>query len=169
MLACVHAKLLQLCLPLCEPMDCSSPGFSVHRMLQAGILEWVAIPFSRDLTDPRTEPASLVSPALAGEFFTSSHWEAHVLTLQFSSVTQLCPTLCDPMDCSTPGLPVHHQLQGLPQTHVPTISSSVVPFASGLQIFPALGYFPMSQFFTSGGQSIGVSASASVLPLNIKD
>ena len=48
-----------------------------------------------------------------------------------------------------------------------TISSSVVPFSSGLQIFPALGSFPMSHFFTSGGQSIGVSASASVLPLNI--
>ena len=47
MLACIHATLLKLCLTLCEPMDCSSPGFSVHRILQAGILEWVAIPFSR--------------------------------------------------------------------------------------------------------------------------
>ena len=48
----------------------------------------------------------------------------------------------------------------------PTISSSVVPFSSCLQSFPASGYFQMSQFFTSGGQSIGVSASASVLPMN---
>ena len=38
--------------------------------------------------------------------------------VQFSSVTQLCPTLCDPMNCSTPGLPVHHQLLGITQTHV---------------------------------------------------
>ena len=51
----------------------------------------------------------------------------------------------------------------------PTISSSVVPFSSCLQFSPASGYFPISQFFTSGGQSIGVSASASVFPMNIQD
>ena len=51
----------------------------------------------------------------------------------------------------------------------PTISSSVVPFFSCLQSFPALGSFPMSRFFPSGGQSIGASASASVLPMNIQD
>ena len=51
----------------------------------------------------------------------------------------------------------------------PTISSSVVPFSSCLQSFSASGFFPISQFFTSGGQSIGVSASASVLPMNIQD
>ena len=51
----------------------------------------------------------------------------------------------------------------------PTISSSVIPFSSSLQSFPALGSFLMSQLFTSGGQSIGTSASASVLPMNIQD
>ena len=51
----------------------------------------------------------------------------------------------------------------------PTISSSVIPFSSGFQSFPASGSFPMSQFFTSGGQSIEVSVSASVLPMNIQD
>ena len=51
----------------------------------------------------------------------------------------------------------------------PTISSSVVPFSSHIQSFPALGSFPMSQFFASGGQSIGASASASVLPMNTQD
>ena len=51
----------------------------------------------------------------------------------------------------------------------PTISSSVVPFSSRLQLFPASGSFLMSQFFASGGQSTGVSASASVLPMNIQD
>ena len=84
--------------------------------------------------------------------------------VQFSSVAQLCPTLCDPMDCSVPGLPVHHQLPEFTQT--PTISSSVFPFSSLLQSFPASGSFPVSQFFTSDGQSIGVSASSSVLPMN---
>ena len=79
------------------------------------------------------------------------------------------------MDCSTPGLPVHHQLPELTQTHVhrwwchPIISSSVTPFSSCSPSFPASGSFQMSQFFSSGGQSIGVSASASVLPMNIQD
>ena len=75
-----------------------------------------------------------------------------------------------------PGFPVHHQLAELAQTHVPssrrchpTISSSVVPFSSCLQSFPASGCFLMSWFFASGGQSIGASASASVLPMNIQD
>ena len=93
--------------------------------------------------------------------------------VQFSSVTQSCPTLCNPMDCSTPGIPIHHQLPELMQTHVhwvhPTISSSVIPFSSHLQFFPESGSFQMSQFFISGGQSIGVSASPSVLPMNIQD
>ena len=87
---------------------------------------------------------------------------------QFSSVTQLCPTLCNPMDCSTPRLPVYPNLCPSSQWCHPTISS-VVPFSSHLQSFPASGSFQMSQFFTSGGQSIGVSASASVLPMNIQD
>ena len=51
----------------------------------------------------------------------------------------------------------------------PTISSSVFPFSSHLQYFPALGFFPVSQFFASGAQSFGVSASTSVLPVNIQD
>ena len=92
---------------------------------------------------------------------------------QLSSITQSCPTLCDPMDCSTPDLPVHHQLPELTQTHVHWVSDaiqpSVVPFSSHPQSFPALGSFPMSQFFTSCGQSTGLSVSASVLPMNIKD
>ena len=97
-------------------------------------------------------------------------------TKLFSSVAQLCPTLCDSVDCSTPGLLVHHQLQEFTQTHVyrvsdaiQPVSSSVVPFSSCLQSFPASGSFQMSQLFASGGQSIGVSASTSVLPINIQD
>ena len=93
---------------------------------------------------------------------------------QFSSVNQSCLTICDLMDCSIPGFPVHHQLLEPTKIHVhwwchPTISSSVVPFSSCLQSFPAWGSFPMSGFFTSGGQSMGASASASVLPVNIQD
>ena len=95
--------------------------------------------------------------------------------VQFSSVAQLCPTICNPMNRSTPGLPVHHQLPKFTQTHPssrwchPAISSSVIPFSSCLQPLPASEYFPMSQLFTWGDQSIGVSASASVLLMNTQD
>ena len=98
-----------------------------------------------------------------------------VLSVQFSSVAQSCPTLCSPMDCSTPGFPVRHQLPELTQTHVHPVgdaSNNLIlcrPFSSHLQSFPASGSFPRSQFFTLGGQSIGVSSSASVLPVNIQD
>ena len=137
------------------------------------------------------------------------------ILVQFSSVTHLCPTLCDPMNCSMPGLPVHHQLpkstqtiiwlslqfsrsvmsnslqlHGLQHTRLPcpsptpracsnscplsqwchpTISSSAVPFSSRLQSLPASGSSSMSWFLASGGQSIGISTSASVLPMNVQD
>ena len=95
---------------------------------------------------------------------------------QFSSVAQSCPTLCDPMNRSMPGLPVHHQLPESTQTHVHRVGDAIQsshplssPFSSCLQSFPASGSFPVSQFLTSGCQSIGVSALASVLPMNIQD
>ena len=93
----------------------------------------------------------------------------------FSSVAQLCPTLYDPMDCSTPGLPVSPIPRVYPnpcplsQWCHSTISSSAVPFSSCPQSFPASGSFQMSQLWVSGGQRIAVSASASVLPMNTQD
>ena len=91
------------------------------------------------------------------------------------SVTQLCLTLCNPMDCSTPGFPVLHHLPELAQIYVhwvddinPIISFSVIAFSSCLQSFPASGSFPMSQFFASGGQSIEASATALILAMNIQ-
>ena len=93
---------------------------------------------------------------------------------QFSSVTQSCPSLYNPMNHSTPGLPVHHQLQEFTQTPSsrwchPAISSSVIHFSSCPQSLSASGSFPMSQLFAWGGQNIGVSALASVLPMNTQD
>ena len=74
----IRAKLLQLYPTLCNPMDCSPSASSVHGILQARILEWVAISSSGDLPDPGIEPASLTSPNLAGGFFTTSTtWEAY--------------------------------------------------------------------------------------------
>ena len=108
----------------------------------------------------------------------TSHWQSQLV--QFSSVTQSCLTLCYPMDCTMPGFPVHHQLLQPTQTHVHPVGDAIQPSHplsspfSHLQSFPASGSFPMSPFdsglcIESGGQSIGVSASASVLPMNIQD
>ena len=90
------------------------------------------------------------------------------------SVTQSCPTL-QPPDCSTPGFPVLHHLPELAQTQVHWVSDTIqsshplcVPFSSCLQSFPESESFPMSQFFVSGGPSIGASASGSVLPMKIQ-
>ena len=93
---------------------------------------------------------------------------------QFSSITQSCLTLQSHrlqharLPCPSPTPGACSNSCELNQWWHPTISSSVIPFSSCLQSFPASGAFPMSQFFTSGGQSIGVSASASVPPMNIQ-
>ena len=179
-------------------MDYSLPGSCVHGVSQARILKWVAISSSRDLPDPgiksmspalaggffTTEPPgkpTVTYFALKYLLFGKIHHRFHLYFIkveifllskyhQFNSVVQSCPTLCNPMACSTPGFPVHPQLSAcsnscpLSRWWHPTISS-VIPF--GLQSFPTLGSFPMIQFFVSGGQSIGASALASVLPMNI--
>ena len=103
----------------------------------------------------------------------------HISTsVQFSSVTQSCPTLCNPMDCSIPGLPVYHQLPEFTQIHGHWVGDAIqpsnpllVPSPPSLNLSQHQGFFffQMSQFFTSAGQRIGVSASASVLPMNIQD
>ena len=82
-----------------------------------------------------------------------------------------CPTLCNPVDCSMPSFPVLHQFPEHAQTHVHRVSDAIKPShplsspspPAFLQSFPASGSFLMSQLFALGGQSIGVSASASVL------
>ena len=94
-------------------------------------------------------------------------------SFQFSSVAHSCLTLCDSMDCSMPSLPGDHQLASsnlcpLCQWCHPTISSSVIPLSSCLQSFPASGSFPTDWLLTSGGQSIGASASSTVLPMNVQ-
>ena len=97
------------------------------------------------------------------------------LSVQFTSVTQSCPTICDPWTAAhqaTLSITNSWSLLKLMSTKsvMPlTISFSVVPFSSCLQSFPASGSFPISQFFTSGGQSIGASASTPILPMYIQD
>ena len=88
------------------------------------------------------------------------------------SVTKLCLILCNPMDCSMPGFPVLHCLPEYAQIHVHWVGDAIQPsaalFSFCLQSFTASGPFPVSWFFASGDQSTGASASASVLPMNIR-
>ena len=88
---------------------------------------------------------------------------------QFSSVTQLCLTLCDPMNCSTPGLPIHHQLPELTQTHVHWVGDALQPshpLSSPSPPAPSPSQHQSLFQWVSSSQSTGVSALASFLPKN---
>ena len=110
-------------------------------ILQTRKLEWVAMPSSRGSS--QTRDWTLVSCIAGGFcFYHLSHQG-----IQFSSVTQACLTLCDPVDCSTPGFPVHHQLQEFAQIHVHWVSDAIQ--SSHLLLFPsppALSY-PATESF----------------------
>ena len=131
----------------------------------------LVVPGMVDLPGPGNE---FVSPALAGGFFTTEPpGKPHLL--QFSSVQSLSfvrlfatpwTAACQASLSITNSRYSNSNL--LSWWCHPTISFSVIPFSS-LQYFPASGSFPVSQLFASGGQSIGASASASVLPMNIQD
>ena len=127
--ACVHAKSLQLCPALCNPMEYSPPRSSVHGILQARILEWVAIPCLRGSFRPRDQTQVSCVSCIASRLFTSESLEKPicVYTYQFSLVAQSFPTLCDPRNCSTSGLPVHHQLPEFTQTHVHRVGDAIQP------------------------------------------
>ena len=95
----------QSCLILCDPVDCSLPGFSVHGILQARILEWVTFSFSRGSSQPRDR--TQVSCIVSG-FFTTELPEKPIdgMKMKVKSLSHV-RTLCDPMDCSLPGSSVH--------------------------------------------------------------
>ena len=102
-------------------------------------------------------------------------WLVYTFSFLFSSVVQSCLTLWDPMNLSMPGLPVHHQLPEFTQTHVlesAMLSNHFILFHPLLllpPIPPRIRVILMGQLFAWGGQSNGVSASASVLPMNTQD
>ena len=146
----------------------ATPWTVVHGILQARILVWVAVPFSRG--------SSQTQGPNPGLLHCSHQGSPTSLVQSVSSVAQSCPTLSAPrwlqhtrLLCPPPTPGAYSNSCPLGQWCHPTISSSVVFFSSHLQSFPASGSFPMNQFSASGGQSIGVSASASVLPMNIQD
>ena len=189
---CSLSSVAQPRLTLCESMECSTPGFPVHHQLPELAqthVHWVSddiqpshpvIPFSSRLQSfsaSRSFPVSQFSASGGPSIAASASASVLPMNIQdwfpLGLLTGLL--ICKSMNCSTPGFPVHHQLPELTQTHVHWVNDAiqpshpVIPFSSCFQSFPAAGSFQMSQLFTSGGQTIGVSASASVLPMNIQD
>ena len=162
-------KLLQSCLTLCDPVVCSLPSPSVHGIAESDMTErlnWTEL--------MQWVGSGITVPWLASEVQSTVSTFLFLLFLLFS-----CPVVSDSLQphglqhtrppCPSPTPRVYSNSCPLSRWCHPTISSSVVPFSSCLQSFPASGSFPVSQFFTSSGQRTGVSASASVLPVNIHD
>ena len=121
---------------------CSPLGSSVHGIVMARKPVWVAIPSLRGSSQPRdqTQVSCTVGDSLPAEPPCNSK-EYH--SVQFSSFPQLCPTLCNHMDCSTPGLPVHHQLLEFIQTYVHRVGAAIQP--SHPLSSPSPPHFSLSQ------------------------
>ena len=137
--------------------------YSLQSLLNYFKCSWRVVEYFCDLS------ANLQIWSIINFFFN----EKHIFNICCCfSVAKLCPTLCDLMNCGMPGFSLHNYLHEFAQIHVhwchPTISSSVTPFSSFPQFFPASGSSLVSQLFALSGQSIGASASASVLPMNIQ-
>ena len=173
------SEVAQSCPTLCDPMDCSLPGSSVHGIFQAIVLEWIATSFPRGSSQPRdwTQVSHIVDRHLTVWATRENSWilfYVSLLSFQFScSVMSNSLWPHEPQHsrppCPSPTPGVHPNPCPLSQRCHPTISSSVVPFSSCPQSFPASGSFQISQLFLSGGQSTGVSASTSVLPMNTQN
>ena len=146
----------KLCLTLCDPMDYSPPGPSV----QARILEWVAISFSTGSSGPRYRTRIYVTSIVSR--FSSVQFSRSIMS---NSLRPHGPQHTRP-PCPSPTPGVYPNSCPLSQWCHSAISSSVIPFSSCLQSFPTSESFQKS---TSGGQSIGVLSSPSVLPMNIQD
>ena len=155
-------------------MNSNPPGSFVHGISQARILEWVSFSYSRGSSQLRDQ--TLVS-CIAGRFFTIWATREALLRVLVSLFSHSVVSNSlrhyelqharPPCPSPTPG--VYSNSCPLSQWCHPAISSSVVPFSSCPQSLPASGSFPMSWLFAWGGQSIGVSASASVFLINTQD
>ena len=164
--------MAQSCLTLCDPIDCSLPGSSIHGIFQAILLEWIAFSFSSGSSQPRdwTQVSRIVDRCFMA-------WATReVLLITIYSVQFSCLVVTDSLwphesqharpPCPSPSPGVHSDSCPSSQWCHPAISSSVGLFSSCSQSLPASESFPMSQLFTWGGQSTGVSALASFLPKN---
>ena len=164
----------QLCLTLCHPRDCSPLGSSVHEIFQMRILEWIAVSFFSGSSRPRD------GTRVSCVFCVGRHVLYHratgktisflvvvVKSLSHVRLFAIHGLQCSRLPCPSLFTRVCSNSCPLSQSCHPTISFSVAPFSSCPQSFPASGSFPMNQFFASGGQSTGVSASASVFPMTM--
>ena len=189
----------QSCPTLYNPKDYSLPDALSMEFSRQEYWSGLPFPIPGNLPDPGIKPTS---PALAGRFFTTAASAKHKMFIvslfiiakkletsllmmfiktewicklwhQFSSVAQSCLTLCNPMSCSTPGLPVQLQLPPKLMSIESVMPSNYFILCSPLlllpSIFPSIRVFSMSQLFASGSQSIGVSVSTSDLPMNTQD
>ena len=176
----------QLCLTLCDPMDCSLPGSSVYGISQARILEWVSFSFSRGSFRPRDQ--TQVSCSAGGFFIIRATRKAKPVIKgqivydlthmkSFSSVQFSCSVMSDSVTPWTAArqtslfFTIYRNLLKL--MFIKSVKPSnylVLCFFLLLLLlsFPESGSFPMSWLFSSDGQSIRVSTSASVLPMNIQ-
>ena len=173
-----------MCLALCNPMDCSLPGSSVHGIFQARVLEWVAFSFSRGSSWPRdrTQVSHIASKCFTIWATREAHrcldtkiWKLITFVFQWLFLFS-CPVVSDslqPCGLEHARLPCPSLSPKVCSNSCPLsrwcylpIQSSATFFSFGLQSFPASGSFPVSQFFASGGQSFGPSAS--VLAVNIQ-
>ena len=160
-----ESEATQLCPTPSDPMDCSPPGSSLHGIFQARVLEWVTIAFSKAILraicqKPRdwkcgTAYMDCFFPLLLSCWVMADSVTSHEL----QHTRLLCPPLSSRV-CSN-SCPLSRR------SYLST-SSAAAFFSFCLQSFPATGSFPMSWLFTSGGQTIGASASATVLPVNIQ-
>ena len=179
-------SVAQSYLTLCDPLDCSPRGPSVHGILQARILEWVAIFSSRGSSQARNRAQVSCTGRRILYCWATREWDdapfsflilpveqpSSLSSLQFIPLMNSDKHRSVQLSCSV--VPDSFRPRGLQHTRLacpsptpgacsnscplswwrhPTISSSVIPFSSRLQSFPAAGSFLMSQFFTSGGQS----------------
>ena len=178
-----ESEVAQSCPTLCDSMDCSSPGSSVHGIFQARVLEWVAIALSDGLLILTSIFEVLKIYLLNPQSMHGTH--KHNVELNkpeakiISSVQFGCSVLSDSLrphesqharpPCPSPTPGAYSNSYPSSQWCHPAISSTVAHFSYCPQTLPGSGYFRTSQLFTWGGQSTGVSASASVLPINTQD
>ena len=154
-------------------MNCSLPGSSVHEISQTRIVEWVAISISRRSCQPREpwQADSLPLSHLGSILYQIRENDQYILLFihsnhppnkeflsfffffgfskQFSSVAQSRRTLCDPMNCSTPGFPVHHQLPEPTQTHLHRVSDAIQPSHSCHPLLLLPSVFPSIRVFSN--------------------
>ena len=135
-LLCSSCSVTKSYSTLCNPMDCSMPGFPVLHYLS----EFAQIPlhwWCHPAISPSVAPSSSCLQSFLASLSFPMGWlfisgaqnigASATASVQFSSVPQACPTLCNPMDCSTPGLPVHHQLPEFTQTCVHQVGGAIQP------------------------------------------